>query len=663
MNYQSLDPSKYQTRFLQALATPSKEQPLKFSIVTDSLDNPPRYYALSYCWGDITNQTLITVDGEPVSVSRNLEAALRHSVLRPGDLIWADAICINQNDLDEKTRQVMLMDRVYLKAAETIVWLGEETPNSRHAHTLLDEMKKDVRQDSISSEDFDLALRHTANPVRALRGLYELFASPYWERVWIIQEIAKSQSVSVRCGSLWFDLGSFFACYGHLKDLPKRSHTLIFAIQHFREQESTALKDGKRMPLLKALIRSCHFLATQPRDKVYALLGLTRDGRDLVPIPTYTSPDQLIFGELSKRLLESPLRMDVILLSLWAPLGAKLESMPSCLVDWADLGFNVPPWLTTNLWDRYRNLEQWNYGFGNLVSSSESVKLPTRGKSLGTIFSIGDGPPTNTVHMPSMWRNTSPKIMDSVSSKLLRQFLPNRPDLHAMSKTELAMALAHIMTGTIDGGVSRHLSKGTYTGEVRRQLQRLRIGNFSIKDFASACLALTMSPNGDHKELDEHESTGKKVTKGSTKSTKKESKKKGDVGYDTSSQVSNDSIAYSPPSLAAYRVWDDVFSALYLYPEYGLRLASVGYKANEYDPRYKTTHVIMIPRGAQVGDALYQLESCYFPAVLRRRSNGECTVLGEACIGKDSRDHWIPHHSCLWLSKIRTDKEQLVLIV
>ncbi|KAK3897376.1 heterokaryon incompatibility protein-domain-containing protein [Staphylotrichum tortipilum] len=91
---------------------------------------PPRYRALSYVWGHRNNQPNITVDGHDVSVTVNLEAALRrlraHHAIPGGAplVIWADAVCINQDDVVERGMQVALMGRIYKSCAEVCIWLG-----------------------------------------------------------------------------------------------------------------------------------------------------------------------------------------------------------------------------------------------------------------------------------------------------------------------------------------------------------------------------------------------------------------------------------------------------------------------------------------------------------------------------------------------------------
>jgi hypothetical protein len=95
------------------------------------------YCAPSYVWGIIQDPKSVVIDGKELRVTAILETALRH--LRDPRLpryLWADAICINQNDDEEKAIQVTQMGEVYRAARHTIIWLGEATIY-RHAEKTL----------------------------------------------------------------------------------------------------------------------------------------------------------------------------------------------------------------------------------------------------------------------------------------------------------------------------------------------------------------------------------------------------------------------------------------------------------------------------------------------------------------------------------------------
>jgi Heterokaryon incompatibility protein (HET) len=110
------------------------------------------YRALSYCWEGSTKPATLYVDGIPVKIGQNLNCALhqlrtnlfyctnllcscsddyrypatleRH--ITSPELLWIDALCINQNDLEERSTQVAMMKDIYARAAEVVIWLGQE---------------------------------------------------------------------------------------------------------------------------------------------------------------------------------------------------------------------------------------------------------------------------------------------------------------------------------------------------------------------------------------------------------------------------------------------------------------------------------------------------------------------------------------------------------
>ncbi|KAH7068522.1 heterokaryon incompatibility protein-domain-containing protein [Paraphoma chrysanthemicola] len=87
----------------------------------------PEYTALSYVWGDETSKVPITCDGKSISVTSNLHDALEEVCERKGKTrLWADALCINQQDNLEKNKQVAMMATIYSNAAKVLVWLGPD---------------------------------------------------------------------------------------------------------------------------------------------------------------------------------------------------------------------------------------------------------------------------------------------------------------------------------------------------------------------------------------------------------------------------------------------------------------------------------------------------------------------------------------------------------
>ena len=120
-------------RLLQLMPAAAGES-LQCRLVEASLDERPKYEALSYEWGGHSRgaqNIRITCEGRSISITRNLEAALRvlRNESRPRTL-WVDGICIDQQSVVEKNRQVPLMKEIFELASRVIVWLGSQGPES-----------------------------------------------------------------------------------------------------------------------------------------------------------------------------------------------------------------------------------------------------------------------------------------------------------------------------------------------------------------------------------------------------------------------------------------------------------------------------------------------------------------------------------------------------
>ncbi|KAI1371174.1 HET-domain-containing protein [Hypoxylon crocopeplum] len=685
MRYQQL--GEFETRFLQFLEVPSQpEKPLRFKIVTYSLASEPKYNALSYCWGDPTPGSPIEIDGRLILVSKNLETALRNLELELRDLLWVDAICINQNDLVEKTHQVGRMDRIYSQAHRTIVWLGPEERNTQHAHTFLQEIYANRGTWSrISSLDFRAALRETSYPLRSVRGLYELYTKPYWQRVWVLQEIANSRAVLVRCGSLRFSLGGLLGCYEHVDDLPSHNHSLMVAIERFGREESEAQRGGLRITLMQALIRSRYSLATDPRDKVYALLNLTRDSKDLVPIPSYQEPVEEVFRKLSMRFLRSSQPIGAILLFLWVPLRIRFPSSPWWAVDWADLAYNTPLWLASNLESGNRILGQ-NTTFEQPRFSSKSIRLRGRGRPLGTVLGTSEHSSPDFRAMTVIHGLNTIMGMNVISTHLLHHFSPRNFNEETTPTIELSIALARMMT--LDQEIWGSFSKEHYAKEFSKYVSELKFESHTTKDWAVRFLSyIRLSDMFTENQLVGDCNTGSPTGATEIYSSQIPRNAAEAIGQATMTKVqrttgrimsmavqSCDSRSICPtdlptasrrlthlldtyrqPSLAALRIWYELFSSLDLSPEYRLKLASARYG--------DLTIIVVVPHGTEEGDEIYELDYCQFPLVLRKRSTGEFNIIGESCIGKDANGNWTAAENCWWLDKNSDSQMQSLSLV
>ncbi|TGO44573.1 hypothetical protein BOTNAR_0792g00040 [Botryotinia narcissicola] len=130
-------PRRYSPSFLTCDGSSSQN----YEFIHVSLLTNVKYEALSYAWGDLPANKTIKLDKTDYYVRDNLFAALEAIRLRSRRrYLWVDAVCINQEDFDERNAQVALMSQIYAKADEVIVWLGKAGRDYWGAMILLDSL-------------------------------------------------------------------------------------------------------------------------------------------------------------------------------------------------------------------------------------------------------------------------------------------------------------------------------------------------------------------------------------------------------------------------------------------------------------------------------------------------------------------------------------------
>jgi hypothetical protein len=222
--YRALDQGKNEIRLIRLLPYEYYENALGLppmcSLFVVSLDQAPEYEALSYTWGDPCKLSHICLDGHRVEVRRNLERALRQLRNRTSSqVLWIDAICIDQMNAEERGAQVAKMRIIYAHASKVLVWLGESSYNSDLAFSLLDDLYERLHNEASIQE-----ILKSPERLKNLEGLSMLFSREYWWRVWVIQEINFARSISVHCGAFTMDWNDMVA----VQDILRKKFSLLF---------------------------------------------------------------------------------------------------------------------------------------------------------------------------------------------------------------------------------------------------------------------------------------------------------------------------------------------------------------------------------------------------------------------------------------------------
>ncbi|KAH6699918.1 heterokaryon incompatibility protein-domain-containing protein, partial [Leptodontidium sp. MPI-SDFR-AT-0119] len=270
-----------------------------------SLHNPGKgthlYEALSYTWGGSDKPRSISIDKQNLDVTENLHAALLR--LRDRSLervLWIDAICINQENLKEQGQQVRLMAKIYSKATRVLVWLGETAENS---DTALERMR--IAADNGSPDSLD--------DKTIQQAILALLQRPWFQRIWVLQEVAAARHILIMCGSTGIDGYAFClgvnCFYEARRDLESSTRSITYLIRGATFRPKHAMSWPGRASLdirpLGELIDMFHtHEATKPVDKVYALLGMSSDDPSTAGLlPDYEVPWEKLFKDLVKFLL------------------------------------------------------------------------------------------------------------------------------------------------------------------------------------------------------------------------------------------------------------------------------------------------------------------------------------------------------------------------
>jgi hypothetical protein len=113
----------------------------------------PLFHAISYVWGDPTKSAEILIDGKPLKITRNLYDILR--AIQKDEIadvnVWADAICINQDDLRERSAQILLMREIYRAAFQVRIWLGHCSDDALRCLKFIDKLNNPLV--TVTTED------------------------------------------------------------------------------------------------------------------------------------------------------------------------------------------------------------------------------------------------------------------------------------------------------------------------------------------------------------------------------------------------------------------------------------------------------------------------------------------------------------------------------
>lgn len=313
--YQPLDPSKQQIRLLRVEPEPGDGNQAAacelhtFDFVPATIGGSqevPTFAALSYTWksasyphpwGSRKNRNSATLNGQPFRVNQNLYEFLRSIAEELQHMwLWIDQLCIDQNNDTERSNQVSIMADIYSYADEVIIWLGPLDERTVHAPLVLDFIKwagsdrhtRDLEDQArlfnrsgfchVRQHNADLhsnAYKHVVKDIEKARKL--MADLPYWNRMWIVQELVLAKKLRIRWGSYWVSWENMTAAQldDDQRTLRKVSRLPpeVRCLGHLRRAFHQEPKAAKLR--LWTVISNLHYRdCSDPRDRVYGVLGI-----------------------------------------------------------------------------------------------------------------------------------------------------------------------------------------------------------------------------------------------------------------------------------------------------------------------------------------------------------------------------------------------------
>lgn len=256
------------------------------------------FYALSYVWGDPTEQETIMLNGQRFHITRNLWEVLHQFRQRPYDLgypedyFWVDAICINQDNIEERSYLVSRMMDIY-HAGHVIIWLGPIKKSSTEKAVELMFKKAGsmwTEWEPVDNDDNTILAAEFGQDYNAVViAAINILKRPWFERVWTIQEAcfdtspimyASRHSVYLEHFIQFFQIlaeenKSLYLCSGSARMicLDKIDHLYRSAIMAW-DDDPTKTETGKLLVTILRLAGRKN--SSDPKDQIYGLLSLLK---------------------------------------------------------------------------------------------------------------------------------------------------------------------------------------------------------------------------------------------------------------------------------------------------------------------------------------------------------------------------------------------------
>jgi Heterokaryon incompatibility protein (HET) len=357
-----------------------RHEHMKCTLLHTQLKDAPSYEALSYTWGETALCRLIRLGGAYLRITENLRDALFdiRSISSERNM-WIDAICIDQSNLAERNSQVRYMRDIFGRAAIVRVWLKWEGGDLERAFGFATELAKYYRSmqrsDHVGHKSPEKIV--DINSRENWEALYSLMSVRWWGRVWVVQEVVVASKVivvSARCEIRWSMLqqalivarnySAMCATRWPQIDVVGSCGSKVDVMDSFPDART-----GRGASLLELLTENKGKNASDARDMVFALLGISVDSHPDSFQPDYSKSVRQVYKETVKDVVAR--EGNLAILAYAGGLRNKSD-FPTWVVDWRA---TAAPTSTIPIWTLSQKISRLEYGGHVSAAGNTSMVL------------------------------------------------------------------------------------------------------------------------------------------------------------------------------------------------------------------------------------------------------------------------------------------------
>jgi hypothetical protein len=330
------------------------DEPLVCSLHVSRLRKLPYFEAISYVWGSDDRNHEILCDGVIVKITTNLQQVLRRVRFATASrTLWADSICINQDNGVEKGEQVRLMGAIYSKADRVLVCVGEnEDGHAERAASLVSELNDMILEGfTFAGESWNAFpwLESTAKERLLLDERWKSYEAlihyPWFNRGWVVQEAGLSNNAVITWGNVEIKWNCFIRTFNWTsRRLPGLDlnfpcgmslYCQLYRGRTPRESMTLFSQDVPKLEILQVLDLARGLQLKLDSDRVYGFLAFAEDAKLFHDIrPDYSLPVLAVYADFARRYLRKTRDLSILHFVQHTPVTVAETNVPSWIPRW-----------------------------------------------------------------------------------------------------------------------------------------------------------------------------------------------------------------------------------------------------------------------------------------------------------------------------------------